>query len=239
MWATYDPSVRKQINTLMALGIKQIRPLLLSAVHKFSQKEFEKLLRAVVCWSVRYLLAGITPGALETHHGRNAMKIATGEIKTVEQLTVAMLAVVPDDERFKAAVATANVSQARLARYYLRAMQMQEDGNKEPQYVPNDGRDVTLEHILPEHPGSEWNHIPSDAAKANYNKLGNQVLLAGTVNSKLGNVGYSEKKRALKRSPFSLTKEAALFSRWTVKSIAERQERLAELAVKTWPLPPK
>lgn len=147
MWATYDPSVRKQIDTLSELGVKQIRPILMSALPKFSKKEFERLLKAMVCWSVRYLLAGITPGTLEAPHGRSAAKIANGDIRTVEQLTTEMSAVIPDDERFKAAVATANVSQARLARYYLRALQMQEDGETEPQYVPNDGREVTLERI--------------------------------------------------------------------------------------------
>jgi len=61
-------------------------------------------------------------------------------------------------------------------------------------------------------------------------------LLAGTVNSKLGNADYSVKKPALAASPFTLTQEASVYNSWGVNEIAKRQERLAELAVKTWPI---
>jgi hypothetical protein len=62
------------------------------------------------------------------------------------------------------------------------------------------------------------------------------VLLTGTVKSKLGNVGYADKQQALSASEYSLTREAAGFSTWGVDEIAKRQECLAELAIKTWPL---
>lgn len=72
--------------------------------------------------------------------------------------------------------------------------------------------------------------------KANLNRLGNQVLLAATVNSKLGNATFDTKKPALTSSEFSLTREAGSFKSWGVAEIAKRQEQLAALAVKTWPL---
>jgi len=236
MWATYDPSVRKQVDTLAALGAKQVRPLLLATMKKFTKKQVPKVFRACICWSVRSLLSGVPSGTLERAYGRAALKITNGDIKNVEQLTSAMLDVIPDDGRFQASVGTANVSQAPLARYYLRALQLQADGEDEPQYVPNDGREVTLEHILPEEPGTNWKHVAPDVAKAYCNKLGNQVLLAGTVNSKLGNAAFVEKRTALKASPFSLTKLAAKYAEWNTDSIQKRQEQLATLAVKTWPL---
>lgn len=209
----------------------------MAAHDKFLKKEFQKLLRGAVSWCVRYLLSGITPGALESPHGRSAMMISAGTITTVEQLLTAMAGAIPDDSRFQAAVATANVSQARLARYYLSALQLQEDGSAEPYYVPSD--DLTLEHILPENPGKEWKYLQGNAARELLNKLGNQVLLAGTVNSQLGNVGYAMKQKALVLAPFSLTKEAASENEWNANAIMKRQERLAALAVRTWPLKPR
>ena len=173
------------------------------------------------------------------HHGNNAKRISEGETTTVNQVIKLMLDIVPDDDRFQAAVATANVSQARLARYYLRSLQLQEDGDPEPQYVPNSGGEVTLEHVIPKNPGQGWEHIEDDELRATYKKLGNQVLLGATVNSQVGNASYSDKKAALKDSPFSLTQRAASFSDWNGESVAEHQEYLAELAVKTWPLRPK
>ena len=113
---------------------------------------------------------------------------------------------------------------------------MEEDGDIEPQYTPNDGKAVTLEHILPQKPGIEWSHISPEQAKANYNRLGNQALLAGSVNSKIGNVGFKDKKAALAASPFSLTSSVAQASDWNVREIATRQLQLANLAVKAWSL---
>lgn len=112
---------------------------------------------------------------------------------------------------------------------------MEQDGDTEQQYVPGEGKDVTLEHILPINPGSEWKHIAPDDAKANYNRLGNQALLAGSVNSKLGNIGFAIKKPILAKSPYSLTRLAAKGSTWGVKEISARQKTLANLAVKAWP----
>jgi Protein of unknown function (DUF1524) len=114
---------------------------------------------------------------------------------------------------------------------------MEEDGNVEPQYVPNDGKAVTLEHVLPQRPGKGWKHISSEDAKANYNRLGNQALLGDTANNSLGNEGFSTKRAVSAESPFSLTKLIAKTKTdWTIKDINDRQVRLATLAIRAWPL---
>jgi hypothetical protein len=208
----------------------------LAAFGKFTDKEMEKLLAAAVNWSVRVLLTGVPSGTLEGHYSKNAKRVTDGAIKTVDDLAREMAVVIPDDERFRAAAASATVPNAQLARYYLRVLQMQADGAMDLQYVPNDGKPVTLEHILPVKPGPEWIYISTEDAKSNYNRLGNQALLSGSVNSKLGNVGYATKRPALLVSQFSLTKEAAAPSDWSLHEIAVRQKRMAELAVLAWPI---
>jgi len=172
--------------------------------------------------------------------------ITDGNLKYEGSLTIAadasqvkteLASIIPNDARFKAAVAGAHVSNGRLARYYLRALQQCEDGEPEPQYIPNPGEEVTLEHILPANPGTDWKHFTPEEQKAYLNRLGNEVLLPATVNSKLGNTSYAVKKSALTaKKNMSLTKEAGAFASWGKDEINKRQERLAELAVKTWPL---
>jgi len=235
-WGSYQPSVRKKIETLRSLGVTQVRPVLLAAFRRFHRKELEKLIHACICWSVRCLISGVPSGTLEGHYGRNAQQISAGKIKNVGELTNEMAKIVPDDQRFRAAAATANVANAALARYYLRALQLQADGSKEPQYVPSDESEITLEHILPQKPGAGWEHVTAEEFKANYNRLGNQALLTGTVNSKLGNAEYGVKKPALKASAFSLTRSAAGHEQWGVAQISQRQEKLADLAVLAWPV---
>jgi hypothetical protein len=235
-WGSYHPEIRARVETLRFLGVSQVRPLLLAAFGKFSSKEMEKLLAIAVNWSVRVLLTGVPSGTLEGHYSKNAKKITDGAIKGVESLSKEMAVIIPDDGRFKAAVAAAVVADARFARYYLRVLQMQADSAMNNQYVPNDGKQVTLEHILPVNPGPAWINISTEDARVNYNRLGNQALLDGNVNSKLGNVGYDIKKPALAASPFTLTQEAAVHMQWGISEIADRQKRLADLAALAWPI---
>lgn len=235
-WQNYHQEVRAMIETLRYLGVSQIRPVLLAAYGLFSKKDLEKPLKVSVNWSVRCLVTGVPSGTLEGHYSKAAKKITDGAIKNIDQLAKDLAGIIPADDRFQSGMSNVSVPTASLARYYLRRLQITADGKDEPQYVPNDGKPVTLEHILPQKPGPEWNAISIEDAKANYNRLGNQALLAGSVNSKLGNVGFVTKKPALAQSPFSLTSSTAKSPDWGIKEISERQKQLADLAVKTWPL---
>lgn len=236
-WASRGESVKIKINTLRLFNVTQVRPLLLAAFNKFSPKEFSLLLDACISWTVRSLLSGISSGGLlEGYYARNALKITNGDIKKAAQVKTDVANAIPNNARFKAAALTANVSNQHLARYYLRAMQRCADGEPEPQYIPNPGSEITLEHVLPEKAKEGWEHIPEEDRKKYLNRLGNQVLLTGTVNSKLGNAKFKDKKDALLDSQYSLTQEVGEFPDWGLAEIEKRQERLADLAIKTWPL---
>jgi hypothetical protein len=235
-WASRSANVRAKIEVTRELGVTQIRPLLLAAFRKFSPKEFEKLLDACVSWSVRTIISGVPSGTLEGYYSRNALEITKGNFRNAAQVKAQMVKIIPDDARFKVAVASANVAREQLARYYLRALQGCADGEKEPQYIPNPGREVTLEHILPKNPGKDWNNFTAEEQKTFLNRLGNQVLLPATVNSKIGNESYAVKKSALAASQFTLTNETAAHVQWGTAEIIARQQRLAALAIRTWPL---
>lgn len=236
LWAGYDPKVRKHVATLAFIGVKQVRPLLLSALDKFTNAEIRKLLESCVSWTVRCLISGVGGGTLEGYYNRAAFEVRADRIGDTEALTKFMLQIIPDDARFEAAAATARVGWSPLARYYLRILQREADGQKEAQYVPSEDTDITLEHILPESPQKGWEHISAEDKLAHSHRLGNLVLLQATRNSSLGNLPYSEKKSELLKSEFSLTREAGEFGQWGPTEITERQKRLAELAVKAWPL---
>ena len=236
-WNGYHQEVRATIETLRFLAASQLRPLLLAAYQRFGRRDIEKLLTLSVNWSVRCLLSDVSSNTLEDNYSKIAKKITDGSIKNVKELSKELVAIVPSDERFESAVSMASVQTASLARYYLRRVQMEADDSVDPQYVPNDGKPVTLEHVLPQHPGKGWEHISPEELKANYNRLGNQALLAGSVNSKLNNVAFDTKRPALAASPFSLTKDiASIKTNWGISDIAERQRRIASYAVKAWPL---
>jgi hypothetical protein len=238
MWNPYGPDARKHIATLVGLGMEQMRPLLLAGLAKFGEAEINKFLLTVVCWAVRFLVLGVSgSGALEGQYGRNAFEITQGRIKDTDGLASSMADIIPLDDAFKSAFSTVRVAKANLARYYLRALQLKADGQFQPQYVPNDGAEINLEHVLPQSPSDEW-ALDADTLKANYRRLGNLVLLQAAENTVAGNSGYEKKKPVLLNSQFSLTREAGQYDEWTINEIDDRQSKLAELAVNTWPLRP-
>ena len=236
-WSSSHQEVKADIDTLRYLGVSQIRPLILAAYGKFSDKELVRLIKNAVNWSVRCLISAVPSGTLEGVYSKNAKGISDGAIKSVDDLAKerSFAGLIPRDDAFVANVKTVSVATGSLARYYLRKIQIVADGKSEPEYTPNQDTDITLEHILPQKPGPDWKLTP-ELMQALYNRLGNLALLQGSVNSKLGNIGFDAKKAVLKGSAFNLTSMVAGYSKWGEAEIAERQTKLADYAAKAWPM---
>jgi hypothetical protein len=238
-WTEYGSAANRHLATIINdLKVEQIRPLIMAVASKFSVEEAKKALRMFVCWSVRFLICGGRGGFLDKHYSEKAHDVGQGKIKTAAQLATLMIdeEIIPKDGVFRESFATARVARNYLARYYLRALELEAKGDIEPELVPNSAQEqINLEHILPENPESDWG-IPDEIALGNFRKIGNMVLLQATVNSKIGNIAFDEKKKHFKNSQFFLTSMVAKEKEWGPKQIESRQKRLAELAVKTWPI---
>lgn len=237
-WNDYGEATRKHIHTINHhLRVEQIRPLVFAVAKNFTVKEAKKAFRLFVNWSVRFLIVGGRGGLLDRNYALVAEKVGTGKVKTVKELAKEMQDVVPADATFEAAFAEARVSQTFLARYYLRALELKRKQDPEPELIPNEEQEViTLEHVLPENPESNWPEIEAEVASAYYRRLGNLVLLKATKNSLIGNSTFADKKPLLKLSEYKLTSEVAANRTWGIREIQERQANLAKLAVATWPL---
>jgi hypothetical protein len=63
----------------------------------------------------------------------------------------------------------------------------------------------------------------------------NLVLLRASENSMLKSAGFDVKKPIYQQSPYVLTAQIAQAETWTIKEITERQEVLANYALRAWP----
>lgn len=238
-WSGYDSTAKISMQTLNFFNMVQIRPLVLAILESFDVTETATSLELLVNASVRFLIVGgLGGGALEQKYCDGAVKINKNEITNTKQLADFIRTSTPSDSEFKAAFENATVSKNYLARYYLRTLEMVERGDDEPEFVPNSSNDiVTLEHILPENPSPEWGHIDKEDAKANYKRLGNMSLLKKTINNlECGNSGFEAKRPFYKSSEFLLTSFVTNFDQWGLNEIKARQEYLAHIALKTWPV---
>lgn len=238
IWTQYGQTARGHMTTLNLMGMVQIRPLLLAVLDKFTDKEVQCSLRLLVSWAARFLVVGgLGGGTLETHYSQRAKEVRDGSIKHSKDLMSAMLGVVPPDSQFLASFSVASVSKSSLARYYLRALEKQAKNEKDPELVPNPNEEeVNLEHILPQNPSTQWSGVDAETAKSFYRRLGNLALLKSQINSQVGSDGFKDKVVFYKKSNFLLTSGLSQYTSWGTREIEERQKKLAELAVKAWPL---
>lgn len=237
-WAGLGATVKSNVETLLRLELEQNRPLLLAVLQHFTDTEKKRLLKALVSWSVRGLVVGgIGGGTAEKAYCSAAVKVRSGAVKSTDELLVELSAIVPSDSSFKDAFKIASVTKAGLARYYLMALEKCTKNEAEPEFVPNDNEEqVNLEHVLPKRAKeADWGTVFSaDERKEYLHRIGNLALLQKGPNGQIGNKPFSGKKAVLSSSNFVLTKEIGAETIWTKQTIANRQERLAALAVKVW-----
>ena len=203
-WNGYPISTPRAIRTLLHLGMKPLRPLMLSISGLFDPKEADHALKMLVNISVRYLITGgARSGSVEKAMGKAAKEISDNEIHTGTELLQSIDNVVPKDQEFLEAFRVATVSQAPLARYYLRSLEMTVKEEPEPSFIPNDDQTViNLEHVFPEKPGDNWPHFPSEIASFYFKRIGNLALLQAKTNSDLRSAKFEEKKEFYKHSAF-------------------------------------
>ena len=142
---------------------------------------------------------------------------------------------IPNNADFHTAFINAKAD-GSLAKYYLRALEIQYVRLPEPEWIPSEEPDINLEHVLPQNPENNWPELTPDEAKSNCKRLGNLALLQRTKNTLVGNSPFSVKKPVLMNSGYELTKWIAKKRKWRVKEIGERQQEMADLALKIWPL---
>ena len=238
LWKPLGSTARSHMATINLLGMVQVRPLLLAMLSTLPPSEVERALRLIVSWGVRLLISGgLGGGVMEDRYCSAALKVRAGSATTAAAIRKLLSDAIPNDAEFEEKFAAARVSKSALARYYLRALEKQHKGDANPELVPNPNEEqVNLEHVLPESPGANWPQFTEDDARAWSRRLGNQALLSVPENTVAGNAPFGDKRPVLGASQFQLTAMIGKKTRWRSSEIANRQKRLAALAVKTWPL---
>ena len=246
-WNEYSSMCKRAIKSLSLLGSRQAWPVMLAALDAFSPQEMERLLNHLITLTVRYQTIGRRrTGRLEIASARVALGIFEGELNTPHKVWKEYSSIVPSDEEFMEDFGRWSDNKSARVRYILAELEKaefkQSNNGADPEESPL-WEELTLEHIFPVNPGSEWSnelkYFP--ALRQEYlHKLGNLCLLQKHQNNKLGNRGFSYKKEHLYvESELTLTSQIALtYSQWDPDSIDHRQKQLGSLALIAWPLPP-
>ena len=241
-WADYPESVTDAAAVLVNLRVERYRPLMLAVLATFPPHEITRFVPAMVSWSVRMLCAGrLGGGTSEVAFCDAARDVRAGAVTATEDILLTKVGgLVPSDSVFHSSF-TEWRPIGRLARYSLRALELEKRGDAQPELVVNsDVEHVNLEHILPQSATqAEWPQFSPDDRKLYTDRLGNLCLLQKGPNGIIGNKSWSIKRSVLKDSNLILTSSTAEADDWNVDSIVARQKQLADLAVLAWPRDPR
>jgi len=236
-WADFPSDAKTSVATINLLGMTQIRPLLLSILANFPANSVSETFKKLVSVAVRYqLVGGVGGGSLERLYSETAKSVSERNVTSASQV-ISALKTVPSDNAFKAAFRIASISKQKLARFYLRELEIASTSINSETVPDIDPNKVNLEHILPANPSNEWNsEFTGEDFRSHYNRLGNLAIMASRINSSIGNNAFSSKRNAYKDSTFHFTKMIYTEIEWTKQSIEKRQKAMAEVAVMHWAL---
>jgi Protein of unknown function (DUF1524) len=236
-WNTYPDAGRKAVEVLNLFDIKPMRPLILATAATMEANQASEAFRFLIAVGVRLMIASSTrTSSVELPLAEVAKLVYEREIDSVGALRKKLSPIVPGDKELLEKFAIAKVSNTRLARYYLRSLEMTAKKEAEPWFVLHEDRQIiNLEHVLPKKPEEHWPLFDEDDVRRLTTRLGNLALLRVTDNSDLKSYDFSQKKPIYAESPYLLTNMIAEVDDWTATAIDERQKQLAELAVQTWP----
>lgn len=126
LWAKYAPEIRDYLTQINLIGSRQVRPVILSALHRFDPAELPDFMWMLVVMLVRYQLIGQgRTGILEKELGRLAEGIWKGEIATAERAWSSVGQIVPDDSQFTANFISHVENKPSRVRYLLTALNEQ------------------------------------------------------------------------------------------------------------------
>jgi hypothetical protein len=208
---------------------------MLSALKYLPRTEFKVLIKELGIITFRYNLSDLNPNEAERIFSKIANEVANKSITNAKDAILALKSIYVIDDNFEQVFSTLSINTRRkkdLVKYLLVKFENQ-ISNKD--YQPEEAI-ATIEHILPENPGSTWEeNFPTDIQEEYIYRLGNYSLLEANINNKLdNNMPFAEKLIKYKNSGYKLSNEYCNYEKFTSKEISLRQDKMAKIAKGIW-----
>jgi uncharacterized protein with ParB-like and HNH nuclease domain len=223
--------VKNMLQVLKLFNVKQPLPPLLVGLKKLTPEKFKTLVRDCLVISFRYnKICNKNPNEQETIYHGVAKNIAKSNLYDRALLKE----IYPDDDTFMREFKNKSILKNKnLVKYTLYSIDNKEISTNI--FSNSNISKITLEHIFPQNPDQTWSEEISSVDYEEYlDRLGNLSLLENTLHKSISS--FVEKKEVYAKSQFKLTQMVAEYSRWSVKEIINRQEKMAKEAVALWRL---
>ena len=230
------PGTKESLRVLRMFDVAAWRPLGLAACRHLDTAEIARLLKGILVMTLRFnLVARKAVHQQERSYNLAAMALSGGSVRSSKEVLERLEGTYVSDDEFRAAfswISFPERSQRRLVTYILLKLEAQRTGKAALDF---ESGETTLEHILPENPGDDWESFDETNRERFTWRLGNLALLEPKLNRLAANKSMEAKAEIYSQSQFQLTRDAAKLV-WTPASIEQRQDQLAKLATAAWRL---
>ncbi len=217
-------------------GVKQQLPLLMASKEKLTDQEFDKVLKVISIISFRYNVIGSRQAnKMEELYNSVSQKIFNDSITTAHGVFNDLRELSISDEDFKNDFSTVELysygRSKKLARYILFEVEnnLMQGGDRDYDLDP-----ATIEHILPENAGSNWDQgFPPIIQSSYIYRLGNYTLLEDHLNRDCETLPFNQKKPFYFKSQYEMTKSIN-YNDWNPAVLNARQKDLAKKATSIW-----
>ena len=238
----YSEKVQRALKSLRQLKQTTCYPFLFHVFDDYEQgiitiETLEQTVQFLLSYLLRRIVCGVPSNSLRGMfiylYGR-VFKVTANKQKYYESInkflfTINTKDVFPSDKEFERSLNTANVyGNAALCRFLL--VDIENGDSKETLNV--DG--LTIEHIMPQSLGVEWNYISPEKHDEYVHVLGN--LSVSGYNSELSNKSFNEKKKIIKENSKAVILNSDVWDRdsWNIADIVSRGKRLANIILKRY-----
>ncbi|MDR0792858.1 MAG: DUF262 domain-containing HNH endonuclease family protein [Chitinophagaceae bacterium] len=228
---------RNAVKELKMFSVKQAYPMLMAAYRKMNIEDFSGVLKICSVLSFRYnVIGGLNPNEQERVYCTVAEQVETNIITNRKEVIASLKDIYPNDEQFRSAFSekklkTTQGRNKRIVKYILVKIEEKISGNS----LDLDSDSFNIEHILPENPEDEWNHISEQEYEQFVYRLGNLTLLEAGKNRQAGNQSFNTKKEIFQNSQFDISRKIAEDNKdWNTEKIANRQRWMAKQAISIW-----
>ncbi len=231
----WDKEEKLSLKLIDLLNVTTCYSLMLSALKYMHRPEFKILVKELGIIAFRYNLSDLNPNEAERIFSKVANEVANKSISSAKDAIIALKSIYVIDDNFEQVFSTLSINTRRkkdLVKYILVKFENQ-ISNKD--YQPEEAV-ATIEHILPENPGSIWEEsFPNEIQEDYIYRLGNYSLLEASINNKLdNNIPFSEKLVRYKTSSYRLSNEYCNYEKFSPKEISLRQGKMAKIAKGIW-----
>ncbi len=231
----WESQEKVHLKLVTLLKVTTCYSLMISALINLPRSDFKILLRELSVFVFRYNICDLNPNEAERIFSKVANDIADKTITNVKDAILALKPIYVIDGDFEQIFSTISINTKRkkdLVKYILVKIENQIANTD---YQAEDAV-ATIEHILPENPGSVWEaDFSNESQTDNIYRLGNYGLLEASINNKLDhNMPFVEKLEAYKLSSYKLSNEYCNYEKFMPSTIALRQNKMAKMAKAIW-----